>query len=107
MSEARAAQTPETSSPRDRPVGSFLTMLLRPLQAWLESPDIVEIAVNEPGVVWIERLGSLAMERHDVPELTELAIRKLAQVVATTTRQALGVASTPGVIDTETALRTG
>lgn len=64
-------------------------MLLRPLQQWLESPDIVEIAVNEPGVVWIERLGSLAMERHLVPDLTELAIRKLAQVVATTTRQAV------------------
>lgn len=64
-------------------------MLLKPLQAWLESPDIVEIAVNAPGVVWIERLGSLAMERHAVPELTELAIRKLAQVVATTTRQAV------------------
>jgi type IV secretion system protein VirB11 len=64
-------------------------MLLRPLQQWLESPDIVEIAVNEPGIVYIERLGSLAMERHVVPELSELAIRKLAQVVATTTRQAV------------------
>jgi type IV secretion system protein VirB11 len=64
-------------------------MLLRPLEGWLRSPDIVEIAVNQPGHVWIERLGSLAMERHAAPELTELAIRKLAQVVATTTRQAV------------------
>ena len=60
----------------------FLDRALAPLQPWLDDPQVVEICANGPGVVWIERSGATAMERHDVPALTALAIRHLAERVA-------------------------
>lgn len=60
----------------------FLDRALNPIRTWLEDDQIVEICVNGPGSVWVERFGQSAMERHDVPELTELAIRHLAERIA-------------------------
>lgn len=60
----------------------FLDRALAPIQRWLDETQVVEICANGPGEVWVERFGQSAMERHDVPTLTEGAIRHLAERVA-------------------------
>lgn len=59
-----------------------LERALQPLADWLQSPDVVEIVLNRPGEVWVERLGQPAMERHLIPSMDEAAIRFLAERVA-------------------------
>lgn len=60
----------------------FIDRALEPVRPWLEDDQVVEICANGPGEVWVERFGQSAMERHDVPGLTEHAIRHLAERVA-------------------------
>ena len=60
----------------------FLDRALKPIRPWLLDDQVVEICANGPGQVWVERFGQSAMERHEVPELTDLAIRHLAERVA-------------------------
>ena len=60
----------------------FLDRALDPIRPWLEETQVVEICVNGPGAVWVERFGQSAMERHAVPALTETTIRHLAERVA-------------------------
>jgi len=60
----------------------FIDRALEPIRPWLEDDQVVEICANGPGEVWIERFGQSAMERYDVPALTEHAIRHLAERVA-------------------------
>lgn len=60
----------------------FIDRALEPVRPWLEDDQVVEICANGPGEVWVERFGQSAMERHDVPALTEHAIRHLAERVA-------------------------
>ena len=60
----------------------FLDRALAPIQRWLDDTQVVEICANGPGEIWVERFGQSAMERHDVPTLTEGAIRHLAERVA-------------------------
>ncbi len=67
----------------------FLDVALRPLQRFLDQPDVTEIAINRPGSVFIERLGASVMEAIDVSELTAEAIQHLAERVASATDQAV------------------
>ena len=60
----------------------FLDRALAPIRPWLDDDQVVEICANGPGEVWVERFGQSAMERHDVPELTEAAIRHLTERIA-------------------------
>ncbi len=60
----------------------FLDRALEPIRPWLLDDQVVEICANGPGEVWVERFGQAAMERHDVPALTEDAIRHLTERVA-------------------------
>ena len=60
----------------------FIDRALEPIRAWLEDDQVVEICANGPGAIWVERFGEAAMERHELPELTESAIRHLAERVA-------------------------
>ena len=60
----------------------FVELALTLIRPWLDDDQVVEIVVNGPGEVWIERFGEAAMERHEVPSLTESAIRHLAERVA-------------------------
>jgi type IV secretion system protein VirB11 len=60
----------------------FIDGALDPVRPWLEDDQVVEICANGPGEVWVERFGQSAMERHEVPSLTEHAIRHLAERVA-------------------------
>lgn len=60
----------------------FIERALGPIRPWLDDDQVVEICANGPGEVWIERFGKAAMERHEVPELTEHALRHLAERIA-------------------------
>ena len=53
----------------------FIDRALEPIRPWLEDDQVVEICANGPGEVWVERFGQSAMERHEVPALSEHAIR--------------------------------
>ncbi|WCA73058.1 P-type DNA transfer ATPase VirB11 (plasmid) [Agrobacterium tumefaciens] len=70
-----------------RPTNLFINKALGPVRQFLDDPNIVEISVNRPGEVFIERLGAHHMEFHSVPELTKDEIQLLAQQVAGFTNQ--------------------
>ena len=66
--------------------GVYLDAYLQPLRSWLERADVTDILVNAPGEVWIETLHAPA-ERHSAPELTEVALRRLAGQIAAFSHQ--------------------
>ena len=72
----------------------FFRQAAEPIRQWLQNPDVIEICVNGPGEVWVETLGKPAMERFEVEELTETAVRRLAEHVAAATSQSVN-SSTP------------
>jgi type IV secretion system protein VirB11 len=67
--------------------GVYLQQALKPLQTWLEAEDVNEISVNAPGMVWVEKRGTLEMERFDVAEMDADTIHLLARQVAAHTNQ--------------------
>ncbi|MGA0605241.1 P-type DNA transfer ATPase VirB11 [Phenylobacterium sp. VNQ135] len=66
--------------------GAYLSAYLRPLSAWLERPDVTDIMINAPGEIWIETLGR-PPERFAAPELTDTALRRLAEQIAAASHQ--------------------
>ncbi len=66
---------------------------MTPLKPFLEDPDVVEISVNRPGQVYVERLGADHMEFHHIPELTTAEIVNIGERVAATTNQFISAAS--------------
>lgn len=67
--------------------GVYLRRFLEPLAPWLSRDDVSEVAVNRPGQVWVEEMGSLGMVCHEVPAITADHIRQLAGQVAARTNQ--------------------
>lgn len=65
----------------------FLYRALAPLKSFLDDLDVVEISVNRPGQVYVERLGAAHMEFHDIPELTTAEIVNIGERVAASTNQ--------------------
>lgn len=65
----------------------FLYRALAPLKAFLNDRDVVEISVNRPGQVYVERLGTAHMELHDIPSLTTAEIINIGERVAASTNQ--------------------
>jgi|TARA_R110002126_G_scaffold42829_1_gene123223 type IV secretion system protein VirB11 len=60
---------------------------LEPLRGLLDDPAVVEISVNKPGHVFVERIGQAHMEFHSIPAMTAEAISQIAQRVAAYTNQ--------------------
>lgn len=60
----------------------FLRKALKPLTEFLSDPTVVEISVNGPGRVFVERLGDVHMTEHSIPDLTKDEIELLATQVA-------------------------
>ena len=71
----------------NRSTATFIDKALRPLRPFLDDPLVVEISVNRPGEVFIERLGSSHMEFHAIPDFNRDEIMLLAQQVAGSTQQ--------------------
>ncbi|MER8573505.1 P-type DNA transfer ATPase VirB11 [Mesorhizobium sp. M1374] len=65
----------------------FLDRALAPLKPFLEDPRVVEISINKPGHVYVERLGSDHMEYHEIHELTAAEIQNIGERVAGATSQ--------------------
>ncbi|CAG0987092.1 MAG: P-type DNA transfer ATPase VirB11 [Rhizobiaceae bacterium] len=71
----------------------FLYRALAPLKALLNDRDVVEISVNRPGQVYVERLGASHMELHKIPELTTAEIVNIGERVAASTNQFISPAN--------------
>lgn len=82
MSEASAKIKAADHSPY-----YFLRRSLDPLSTFLSDPTVVEISVNRPGHVYIERLGAEVMEHHELPALTMAEIENIGERVAGATHQ--------------------
>lgn len=66
--------------------GVYLDAYLAPLAAWLEREDVTDLMVNRPGEVWIET-ASGAIAREAAPQITEVALSRLARQIAATSHQ--------------------
>lgn len=67
---------------------SYLRVYLAPFLQQLERADVTDIYINRPGELWVETLGG-ATERHEVPEITEELLWRLARQVASVTHQGI------------------
>ena len=66
--------------------GVYLDAYLSPLAPWLERDDITDLLINRPGEVWVETAdGQIACQA--APQLTEVALGRLARQIAATTHQ--------------------
>lgn len=65
----------------------FLNRALEPLKPFLDDPLVVEITVNRPGEVYVERFGSDHMEFHSLPVLTADEIQNIGERIAAATSQ--------------------
>lgn len=73
--------------PAERDEDVFLSAYLEPLQPFLDRPDVSEILVNRSGEVWIEAAGQPLMERHEVAQVDDRLLQRLAEQVARITCQ--------------------
>lgn len=64
------------------PGNIYLTSYLAPFALWLDAGDVTEILVNRAGEVWVERIGSAEMERHDAPQIDAQLLERLAHQIA-------------------------
>jgi type IV secretion system protein VirB11 len=71
----------------------FLYRALEPMRPFLDDPQVVEISVNRPGRVYVERLGASHMEFHDIAALTTAEIVNLGERVAATSNQFISSAN--------------
>ena len=68
-----------TSAP---PRVSFLESYLAPLGSYLGNPDVVEVAINPDGSVWIERQGNSHMQRAEGLSVAPAQAADLAKAIA-------------------------
>ena len=71
----------------------FLYRALEPLKPFLDDPRVVEISINRPGHVYVERLGDAHMAFFSVPELTMTEIVNIGERVAASTNQFISAAN--------------
>lgn len=65
----------------------FLNRALEPIKQFLDDPKVVEIAVNKPGHVYVERFGADHMEHNVIDALTPDEIQNIGERVAAATNQ--------------------
>lgn len=66
--------------------GVYLDTYLSALAPWLDREDITDLLINRPGEVWIESGGG-ALNAVAAPQVTELALGRLARQIAAATHQ--------------------
>ena len=57
----------------------FLYRALEPLKPFLADPRVIEVSINRPGHVYVERLGAEHMEFFSAPELTTAEIVNIGE----------------------------
>jgi type IV secretion system protein VirB11 len=65
----------------------FLNRALEPIKQFLDDPKVIEIAVNKPCDVYVERFGADRMEHHKILALTADEIQNIGERVAAATNQ--------------------
>ena len=70
----------------------FLQRALEPIRRFLDDGQVVEISLNRPGEVYVERLGGTTMELHTVPELDQAEVINIGERVAAVTNQFISAA---------------
>ena len=65
----------------------YLDAFLAPLAPFLARDDVTDLLINRPGEVWLETSG--VTERHDVPDLNDAAMWRLARQVAAAADQGI------------------
>lgn len=68
--------------------GVYLRSYLAPFADLLADPAVTDVLVNQPGEIWVERLGT-PMERLEAPLLTGPILTRLAQQIAAVNHQGL------------------
>ncbi|MBM6575070.1 P-type DNA transfer ATPase VirB11 [Microvirga sp. SRT01] len=76
------------ASPTPPPTPDYLDAFLAPLRPLLDLPDVTDLYVNQPGEVWMDRLGR-PTSRFVVPDLTDDALWYLARQVARVSHQGI------------------
>lgn len=66
----------------------YLESYLAPFAPYLARNDVTDIYVNRPGELWVEALGGVP-ERIEAPELTRLALTRLAKQIAAINAQGI------------------
>ncbi len=66
----------------------YLESYLAPLAGFLGRPDVTDIYVNAPEIVWVETLGGDS-ERHLAPGLTREVLLRLSRQIAATSHQGI------------------
>ena len=66
--------------------GVYLDAYLAPFAPWLERDDVTDLLVNRPGEVWVETTTGAA-ERFEAPQVTEVALTRLARQIAAASHQ--------------------
>ena len=64
----------------------YLDAYLAPLDPWLSRDDVTDVLINRPGEVWVETVEG-AINRFAAPQLTEVALTRLARQIAATSHQ--------------------
>lgn len=67
-------------------LGAYLEAYLAPMSPWLDDPAVTDLYINQPGELWVERLGG-ALRRFAVPALDETNLWRLARQVASLASQ--------------------
>jgi len=65
----------------------YLRSFLKPFEHWLAEPDIVEILVNRPGEVWLERASGEGLVCEQAPLITNQLLKQLAEQIARVNNQ--------------------
>ena len=73
--------------------GVFLQQSLLPIRSWLESDEVSEIGINQPGMVWIEETSQRGMQPYPIPEITSEWIHQFAKQVAGHSKQLVNEAN--------------
>lgn len=69
--------------------GIFVGRYLEMFQTFMQDPSVSEICVNQPGELWVERLGKFSMEKFTIPSITDKDLMALAHQIARVTKQAI------------------
>ncbi len=67
----------------------YLDAYLAPFRPFLARETVTEILVNRPGEVWIEDAAHGGMIRHDLPQVTDTLVQRLAEQVARQSHQGI------------------
>lgn len=69
--------------------GVYTNTYLAPLRRYLDGDRVSEVCINQPGEVWVERMGTSAMERYEDATITNDLMARLARLLAGGTNQAI------------------